>query len=409
MGNMQIAKSLLKGRNVITNFIYSIFATVIQTAVLQIMVYPFMATVLDGEEYGRLLTIMGIVNIFVVSMGGGLDNVRLVQNNVYTEQSLEGDFNLLLGCFSGISTLIFGGFIIYQFETTVFMTLLLMLCVLIGIIANYWAVAYRLLVDYKKILVYNVIRCMGYSVGVLLAKWFSIWPIAFLMGEVFGLVFLLETTLLYRERVVRTPLFSKTLKIYLTLICTNLAANIVIYLDRIFLYPMLGGEQVTVYTVSSFVGKSVGMVVTPMAGVLLSYYAQKSFKMTIMRYWVINGLILIGGSAIGIVSILFAPWITGILYPTVIDDTERYIIIANVATLIGALTNILSPSVLKFANIFWQVVIQGIYAIIYLGLGYIFLRQQGLYGFCVATLFVNIVRMLLYMLVGHFSILKNNI
>lgn len=400
-------KRFSKEKKIISDFTYNILATIIQTAVLQIVVYPFMATVLGAEEYGYLLTIMGIVNIFIVSLGDGLNNVRLIQKNAYEEQKLTGDFNLLLLSFSSASTLVFGIFIAVQFKVTGSSLIFLLLCVLVGIVASYWSVSYRLYINYKMILAYNVARCVGYVVGLLLVKWIQVWPIAFMMGEVFGSAFLLKTTSLYKEKAIKTPLFSKTTKIYLTLIITNLTANVVIYLDRIFLYPVLGGEQVTIYTVSSFVGKSVGMLVTPIASVLLSYYAQKNFKMTIKRYWTINGMVLVGGGVIGAVAVFLAPWITGILYPTVIGNTAKYIVIANVATLIGALTNILSPSVLKFANIFWQIVIQGVYALSYIVLGYLLLQREGLWGFCIATFIVNIIRMLLYMIIGHFSINKN--
>jgi len=184
-------------------------------------------------------------------------------------------------------------------------------------------------------------------------------------------------------------------------------ANVVTYLDRIFLYPIIGGEQVTIYTVSSFIGKSIGLVITPVAGVLLSYYSQKSFTMTVKKYWKINGITFLAGGIIGGVAILVAPFITGILYPTVIEAARPYLIIANVASLVGALTNILAPSVLKFSNILWQIVLQLVYAVVYIGAGYILMQSMGLMGFCIATLLVNLIRMMILMAVGHFSIWRN--
>ena len=65
-----------------------------------------------------------------------------------------------------------------------------------------------------------------------------------------------------------------------------------LYLDRLLLLPILGGSAVSVYTVASFAGKSLGVLMTPMAGVLLSYYAQKDYVMTRKTFWKINGSVL---------------------------------------------------------------------------------------------------------------------
>ena len=119
----------------------------------------------------------------------------------------------------------------------------------------------------------------------------------------------------------------------------------------------------------------------------------------------INGIILVGGGMAGIIAIMLAPWVTGLLYPSVIDSARQYIVIANVASLVGVLANIIAPAVLKFANIFWQIFIQTVYAVTYIGLGYLFMQSGGLMGFCIATLLVNMIRMLLLMLIGHHSIL----
>lgn len=404
MNPSSFREKIEKGKKVFSDFGYNIVATIITTVVLQIIVYPYLATSFSADVYGQLLTIMGIANIFAVSLGGGLNNVRLIQKDLYEEQKVTGDYNLLLLIFSSISTVIFGIVVMVQFKISGGTLILLLFYVLIGIIENYWAVAYRIVINYKANLIYNIILSAGYLAGIIFARKTESWAIAFVLGEVFGLLYLLKSTSLYKEKFGITPLFLQTTKVYSVLIGTSLIANIVNYLDRIFLYPILGGEQVTIYTVSSFVGKSVGLLITPMAGVLLSYYAQRTFRMTIKKYWIINGITLIGGGIIGVFAIFIAPWITGLLYPTVIENANGYLVIANIASLAGALTNILSPSVLKYANIFWQIVIQIMYAIAYMGLGYIFMIHYGLFGFCIATLLVNLIRMFLLMIIGHVSI-----
>ena len=79
-----------------------------------------------------------------------------------------------------------------------------------------------------------------------------------------------------------------TLIKYIILIFTGLSTTLSTYLDRLIIYPLLGGDAVTVYTVASFFGKSLGIVMTPIAGVLLGYYAQRNFIMTKKKFWSIN-------------------------------------------------------------------------------------------------------------------------
>lgn len=392
-----------KRKKMLGDFGYNIMATAIATIILQLLVYPYLAKIFSADIYGQLLTIMGIANIFLASFGGALNNVRLIQKTSYDEQNLEGDFNILLVISLAVSTLIFA--CIIQQEINGISLILLLLYVIFGIAQNYWVVSYRIVIDYRANLNYNIFVGVGYVVGLILTNYLKYWPLTFLSGQILGMVYLLKSTVLYREKYRITPMLYNTTKVYMILIATNLIANVVVYLDRIFLYPVMGGEQVTIYTVSSFVGKSIGLVVTPIASVLLSYYAQNSFIMTVKKYWLINGIILVGGGMAGIIAIILAPWVTGLLYPSVIDSARQYIVIANVASLVGVLANIIAPAVLKFANIFWQIFIQTVYAVTYIGLGYLFMQSGGLMGFCIATLLVNMIRMLLLMLIGHHSIL----
>lgn len=401
---LKIRNSIGSGKKIITDFGYNILATIAVTAALQLIVYPYLAACFSSEIYGQLLTIMGVANVFISTLGGSLNNVRLLQKDSYHERNVTGDFSLLLVGFSAIGTLIFGMIIVIQFRVFGWLLFMLLLIVCIGVIEGYWTVAYRIVINYKAYLIYNILMSIGYLVGIFIAKQINIWSIPFILGEFFALLFLIKSTSIYKEPLKITQLFPKTLKIYVILIGTNLIVNAVNYLDRFFLYPILGGEQVSIYTVSSFVGKSIGLLVTPIAGVLLSYYAQSTFKMTVKKYWTINGITLVVGGMAGIFAVFLSPWVTGILYPTLIEDARQYLWLANIASLIGALANILAPSVLKFANIFWQIIIQLAYVVIYLGMGYLLLLNYGLSGFCVATLAVNLIRMLILMLIGHISI-----
>ena len=77
------------------DFIVNIFASSLMTIVLQLLIYPFFSQKLSSVQYGTILTIMGVVNTFIGTVGNSLNNVRLVCNNQY-ERDNNGDFNILL-------------------------------------------------------------------------------------------------------------------------------------------------------------------------------------------------------------------------------------------------------------------------------------------------------------------------
>lgn len=400
--NKKNMKSMAK---IAKDFSWNIAATVLGTAVLQIMVYPILARWTESDVYGEILTIMGIANILVTSIGGGLNNTRLIQEEKYGDRYV-GDFNKLLGYYNIVGTCIFSLLMISMFELTISNLVVISLYVFLGIIRGYGSVAYRLKINYVANFKMNVFLSVGYVVGIILIKITNIWAFPFCLAEFLGICYLYKTSSLHKEGFKKTALWSNTSKILIVLIINTVISNIVTYLDRLVLYPMLGGEQVSIFTVSSFVGKSIGILITPISGVLLSYYAQKNFRMTIRKYWLINLVLITGSTFLGGIALILAPWFTGILYPTLIEASLPYITIANTAALIGVLSNVISPAILKFANINWQLIIQVIYIALYFGLGIVFLNKGGLYGFCIANMLANAVRVCIFLVVGNIGVKK---
>ena len=389
----------------IKDFIWNIAATAINTVALQLLIYPLLARWLNSSAYGEMLTVMGIANIIVVAFGGGLNNVRLIQQEKYSKE-ITGDFNLFLlgSCVLGTIIYIivtFNGFHMGEGQLLVSAGY-----VIFGIIRNYFAVAYRLKIDYIANFKMTIVIVIGYAIGLAAFVFTGLWPFCFCLAELMGVGYLLATTTVYRESWKKTKLFYNTAYVLVMLIINALIGNIVTYLDRLLLYPIMGGEQVSIFTVSSFMGKSVGILATPIAGVLLSYYAQSTFQMTVRKYWKINIVLIILGAGGGAIAIAVSPWITGLLYPTLIMKALPYIIVANGAALIGVLANVVSPSALKYAETHWMLIVQMVYIGAYLMFGMLFLKKYGLMGFCVANGITNILRLLGLMIIGYRGIVK---
>lgn len=399
---MEIQKKRIAG-----DFVLSLAASFISTGVLQILLYPFLAKYLSAEEYGIALTIMGVGNTISSAFGGSLNNARLLQNTTYEDRKLQGDFPVLFAIFSIASAIAFGGYLTLTGAMSSLTVILLLGFALFATIRGYASVAFRVMINYSKNLVLNVIVGAAEILGILvlyLSKEHALWPVPFLLGELCGVIYLLLSCNIFREKFCFTPLVSDTCKKTFVLFVTTLIANLILYLDRLLLLPVLGGEAVSTYTVASFFGKSLGVLVTPLAGVLLSYYAQKDFEMTARRYWKIN-LSMIAFSAVFFLFCAVAGQFgTGVFYPTLIDAARPYILLANLASVINVTSNMVQPAVLKFAPTRWQLIIQVLYGCIYLVVGVFSASRYGLMGFCVSATVAAVIKIGFLLMVGTFAL-----
>lgn len=389
------------------DFLFNITAAVLITGVMQLILYPYLAQIFNANEYGEILTIMGIANTVIVSLGNTLNNTRLIVNSDYLEKEEQGDFNLLLLMSCGVSIIIIIGVTIIFFDQEPVIIAGLILFVMLSIVNTYYSAEFRLVLSFKKILLQNIIGAGGYLIGCLILAPVRIWIIPFLLAALWQLIFLFFNTTLFLENWSRTSLFRTTVSKYLILILTGLSGNLIVYLDRLLLFPLLGGSSVSVYTVASFFGKTLGIVMTPIAGVLLGYYAQQGFLMSRKRFWYINTISAIGGAIFIIISFVCADFFTNLLYPTLFSQAEKYILIANFAATISAVCTLTQSALLKFAPTWVQIIKELVYISTYIGLGLILLSKYGLMGFCLAAVLANSCKLAVLYLIGDYFIKRN--
>ena len=97
-------------------------------------------------------------------------------------------------------------------------------------------------------------------------------------------------------------------------------------------------------------------------------------------------------------------WVTGLFYPSLIGQAKPYLLIANLAAVINVTGNLAQPAILKFASTKWIAINQIFYMVIYLGLGVVLSRTNGLMGFSQAALASSTVRAFIFFGAGHVAI-----
>lgn len=381
------------------DFVISILASVIYTFARQIVVFPLLAARLTEADYGTLLTVVGLANVCTAMIGSSLNNIRLIENSRYQESGVQGDFNALSLLGSGISVL-FALILGTTFALPPFTTALLTLYLVVSNLYQYATVFFRLELNFKRSFRCNALVSAAYCAAALVFATMELWPAIFLAGEGAGLLFVWKTTPFAHEPVTRTPRFRSTALSMLTFMATNAISNLLTYADRMILYPILGAEAVSYYATAAFFGKSAGVIMVPIAGVLLGYFAQEGFKASKKLFAVINGLSLLCLAVFLLGCMLFAPWVTRFLYPSLYVGAAPYILPANLAAAISIAGNMAQPMVLKGCSIRWTLLTQALYGISYLLLSWLWLPTYGLLGFCWAAIASGAVRLLSLYAIG---------
>lgn len=374
------------------DFVINILASVIYTFARQIVVFPLLAARLTDGDYGTLLTVTGLANVCTSLVGTSLNNIRLVQNSRYEEAGEKGDFNLL--CLAGAALSVVFSLVLWAvFRYSWLTALLLTGHILVANLYQYASAFFRLELNFRRILRANLLVSGAYMAAAVVFATAELWPLVFLLGEGVGLLYVARTTGFHREPMARTPLLGETSRKLVAFMLASLVGTVLLYADRMIIYPTLGAESVSYYATASFFGKSAGIVMTPVAGVLLGYFAQKNFTASKKLFALVNGISL---ACLGVFLLgcwLLAPWFTRLLYPSLYAQSAPYIFLANLGAVISIAGNMAQPMILKCCSTRWILLIQVLYGGTYLVSALLLMPVYGLLGFCWSAILAGSVRL----------------
>ena len=146
------------------------------TMVLQFVIQPIMASQLGGDLNGQYLTLMTLNYFFIGITASVLNTVRMLQDEEYRQKSLVGDFNVFFLIYAIIIAVAMPiGFIVYTKSTNIVDILLYVVVGLLYLYHDYIFAQYRLELNYKKILINNILLVVGYFIGLgiffIIPKW----------------------------------------------------------------------------------------------------------------------------------------------------------------------------------------------------------------------------------------------
>ena len=388
---------------VIEDLAWSIAALVIMNGIIQIVIYPVLNRRLGTEQYGNVLYLISVVSIFSTGVGMALSNVRLLRQR--RETAGNGDYLLVMLLFFLPSVLAL--WVMAQEYVGLPDFVLLVLLMAFMTLRYYSDAEYRLSLNYRRYFVYYLILSIGYLLGLLLWDFFPVWMVPFLLGEIACVAFCIKNGKIYHP--MRCTSEKKQIcRLAIQLAPSYLLYNLVVQMDRIMLRTFIDSSSVTIYYVASLLGKVIALLVGPLNSIIVSYTTKASSKLHVKTILVTVCSFLLLSAMLFCAVCFISPYVIRLLYGDIYDAVMEISIWANLSQIVCFSASLILTLLLTIAPVYWQMIIQASYALIFFTFGYVGIQLNELHGFVYMTLLANIIRLVLTFIILIIYALKMN-
>ncbi len=369
--------------------ILNIIASAIPVAILQLIILPDLAKRVDVDEYAIVVTFLSIFNLISVSFGNVLNNVRLINEKRHWKSY---NFNLLV--LGVINIILLTVLSFYYYDKVGFLILILNLITgSLWYLKEYLIVAFRIVINYKNILISSIILSIGHCIGYGVFIVTGYWQMIYLIGFALCLVFIALKSDIWKEKIVKAEDFREMSKQSWILMTATVLGRIPTYADRMLIYPLLGASDTVILYISTLIGKLVSMAITPLSAVILTYLAKIRKKDNTVFTHVIIASLVTGIVGYFLCLVISSP-ILGVLYPDYIGEVIHYLPVTTGTVVLTALISIVDPFLINYIELKWQIVINVFYNVCYLVISLLLLNKYALYGFCIGSLITMILRLI---------------
>lgn len=352
----------------------------------QILLLPIVAKLVSDEIYSSIVMYLSILNVVCNTTGVELGNVRLVMDSEYKKNNIMGDFSRILVFLSFIITLILFPILIYL-KYSIIGSILLVVTILMANIRLYSTCYYRLEEKYNKVIWQNVCYLIGIIISLILFKFFNNIYFLLFIPELISIIYALKNSDLLQMKLNKTFQFKDTIKKLTELGLVSLLNNIMNYIDKFLVYPILGSFYVAVYYAVNSMSKVTELITNPISSVILSWISNINNENN--RDKVINITLIVNIPVIILVTLLTIPMTyiaLRILYNQYLSESMILIIPISIIAALGTACTLTKSVLLKFGNTKKLQLIYIIYFVIFMALAYGLSKFKGLIGFAIANL-----------------------
>jgi O-antigen/teichoic acid export membrane protein len=396
-------KNNKKSYRIINDTLYTFFSAFLPLLFIQFFLFPSLSLRFSPENYGFILTIYSIISFTGLNIGSAINNSRLINDNKLIYFKSFNDYCYILIIFTLINiflTVLLLGFFAGSLQTIDYF--LIVLVSSLTLLTTYLQVSFRIKLKFNLIFLNSVLYIIGLLIGYLIYMITDYWIFIFLVGSIFSFLFLYYSTFFKLEKKKKSPFFRHFLKETFFHFFSTVLISIGIYVDKIILFPLLGGSLVSFYYVSSLLGKSLSLIIGPISSVFLTYLSKlnniskKSFFLLVIVSIVISFLSYF-------IIIFISQSFLEFLYPNLYLYSLPYLSLSTISQLLFIAGSFLNPIIIRFYKANIQFYLNLIYATIYLVLGIPMILFYGLTGFIFSTIIVNSIRFLFIVLFFYFN------
>lgn len=385
-------------KKIFVDFVLNLFSSFLPLFALQFLIQPYVARAIGADRYGSLLLVLGILNIGVGVFGSTLNNARLIDNQLYEKD--KGDYPLLLVIFCLCSSMFtFFALRLYQIPLDWFAYGVLISTSILAVSNSYLVSEYRIRLNYKNILLSKLFLTIGYGCGLLFFYHTKRWELIFFTGYCLEFIYVMSSTQISREPYIITLNIKGTLRRLLFLILSAALGSVLTYLDRLIIFPVFGGNELSIYYAASLVGKTLSLATGPMSGVLLSYIV-KINSVTKKQYALYCFILLMITSLGFLICLIISKPLIGLLYPDLLSASLLYIPYTVGASMFTVFYSFVWPFVLRFGKNPYPLIITVLKTVVYLSLSLMLIKAYGILGIAIASLFASATQALVVFLLG---------
>ncbi len=385
-------------KKIFFDFAINIISNLVLIAIIQLLILPILSRDVTTKVFGEIVSIYGFSNVITTFLGNTLNNIRLI-----TSDKEKPDFFSLSFITNIVSfILIFILSFIYGRNLSVANIIIFSISTMLTNNRIYSSVFYRKQLKFIGLLYMNLSVVAGYLLGMFLLNQIggSYWSLIFLIGEIIGHVYLfLSNNEIVYEFITADlkKLDHRITKKFINLSFANLIANVLNYLDRFMILPILGAVSMSTFYAASSISKIIAMLVTPMTNVLLSYIAKDDYKIKRKKLLLITMYLFVAFIPMYFIVNYVSVFLINILYPSLANQSLPLVPIITIGILFNVIGNIINTFLLKLYKLFYQNVIQVSYGAIYVFLAIILSLNYGIIGFSVAYVIAMVLKLLFQM------------
>lgn len=387
---MKILDMIKQKKKFISDLVYTMGASVLMNGVLQLLIYPYINRSMGEEYLGNVVFYMSIVYIIGQAMGMSFCSNRLVLRNQC--ETSNGDYNRLLSVLAPAGAV--AGAVIFSFYVKSIPQIVAFGMIVLFTVLRYYAnVEYRLKLNYKKYFLYFVILTAGYGLGTVIYALTGQWVFIFLTGEVIATLYMFVFGTIFKKEppTKNTRLVAKQI---LFLLMSYLVFEGITNADRMILKNMLDAKAVALFYVVSMIGKTLQLFVGPINNIALSYMSADKKKMTREDFLKTTVLYTAVGAAFYLFCLVGTPLYVKLLYPNLYGELKGLNLVVNAGQVINFAASLILPSILASLGSKYHMMLQVLYAVVYLPLAVLCTMQGGIWGFAAATLLANSFRLI---------------